>query len=134
LGWIPIKSGAASFKNSQVYFNRQFYQVWDSYGLSDYRFKSGSFSEDARGRWYFNISVEYTPTQSTGTGSVGIDLGCKETAIDSNGQRVASRDFRTLEAKLAIAQRAKKKKRVQALHAQLLMNSLGAEQVFHVCV
>lgn len=109
LGWIPIKSGAASFKNGQVYFNRQSYQVWDSYGLSDYRFKSGSFSEDARGHWYFNVSVEYTPTQSTGTGSVGIDLGCKAAATDSDGQSVPSRDYRALEAKLGLAQRAKKK-------------------------
>jgi putative transposase len=119
LGWIPIKSGAASFKKGLVCFNRQSYQVWDSYGLSDYQFKSGSFSEDARGRWYFNVSVEYTPAQSKGTASVGVDLGCKTAVTDSNGNEVVGREYRVLEAKLGLAQRAKKKKRVRAIHAQI---------------
>ena len=36
LGWIPINTGAASFKHGQVYFNGQHLKVWDSYGLSQY--------------------------------------------------------------------------------------------------
>ncbi|GGW59367.1 RNA-guided endonuclease InsQ/TnpB family protein [Alishewanella tabrizica] len=119
LGWIPIKSGAACFKSGQVYFNRQYYKVWDSYGLSGYTFKSAAFSEDTRGRWYFNVVVEVDTTQSTGTASVGIDLGCKATATDSNGVSVPSRDYRTLEAKLGLAQRASKKRRVKAIHAKI---------------
>ena len=119
LGWIPIKSGAAKFKNGQVYFNRQHYRLWDSYGLSDYTFKSASFTEDARGRWYFNVVVEVEAAQSTGTASVGIDLGCKTAATDSNGVSVPSRDYRTLESKLGLAQRASKKCRVKAIHAKI---------------
>lgn len=119
LGWVPIKSGAASFKNGQVYFNRQYYKVWDSCGLADHKFRSASFTEDARGRWYFNVCVEYTPELSTGTASVGIDLGCKTAATDSNGDSIPSRDYRTLEAQLGLAQLANKKKRVQAIHAKI---------------
>ena len=33
LGWIPVNTGAASFKHGQVFFNGQYYKVWDSYGL-----------------------------------------------------------------------------------------------------
>ena len=119
LGWIPIKSGAASFKNGQIYFNRQYYKIWDSYGLSNYRFKSASFTEDARGRWYFNAVVQIETEQSQGKESVGIDLGCKTAATDSNGDSIPSRDYRTLEPQLGLAQRANKRKRVQAIHAKI---------------
>lgn len=58
LGWIPFKSGAAVWKNGQVRYNGHFFKVWDSYGLSQYAFRSGSFTEDSRGRWYFNVVVQ----------------------------------------------------------------------------
>ena len=119
LGWIPVNTGAAQWRNGQVYFNGQYYKVWDSYGLSQYRFKAGSFNEDARGRWYFNIAVEVPRTQSQGTGSVGIDLGCKEAATCSDGDQLDGHWYRDQEHKLAIAQRARKTKRVRAIHARI---------------
>jgi len=119
LGWIPFKTGAASFKDGQVYFNRQHFKVWDSYGLSQYKFKSGSFNEDSRGRWYFNVVVEVKVEQSKGTSAIGIDLGCKEAATDSDGGRVVGRQYRKLESKLGIAQRARNKRRVKAIHAKI---------------
>jgi IS605 OrfB family transposase len=119
LGWIPINTGAAQFKNGQVYFNKQHFKIWDSYGLSSYKFKSGSFNEDSRGCWYFNVVVEIEAEQGTGTSSVGIDLGCKETATDSTGHKIKGREYRKLESKLGIAQRAKNKKRVKAIHAKI---------------
>ena len=119
LGWIPFNTGAAKFKDGQVYFNRQYFKVWDSYDLSKYKFKSGSFNEDSRGRWYFNVAVDVEVEKSTGTSSVGIDLGCKETATDSNGYKIKGREYRKLEQKLGIAQRAKNKKHVRAIHAKI---------------
>ena len=38
LGWVPFKSGAAKWKNGQVFFNGQHFKVWDSFGLSPYKF------------------------------------------------------------------------------------------------
>lgn len=119
LGWIPIKSGAAKWKNGQVFHNGQYFKVWDSYGLSDFKFRSASFSEDSRGHWYFNVVVDVKPVRSTGTQYVGIDLGCKEAAIDSNGDGIKGREYRKLEAKLGLAQRANNKKRVKAIHAKI---------------
>jgi putative transposase len=119
LGWVPFNTSAAKLKNGQVYFNKHHFKIWDSYGLSQYKFKSGSFNEDARGRWYFNVVVEVECAQSTGTRAVGIDLGCKETATDSNGYKIKGREYRRLESKLGIAQRAKNKKRVKAIHAKI---------------
>lgn len=119
LGWVPVNTGAAKWKNGQVYFNGQYYGVWDSYGLSQYKFRTASFNEDSRGRWYFNVVVEVPAEQSLGTGAVGIDLGCKDAATVSDGSKVTGRRYRELEGELGIAQRAGKKKRVKAIHAQI---------------
>lgn len=89
-------------------------KVWDSYGLSQYEFRSGSFSQDARGRWYFNVVVAVPCMESTAQGQVGIDLGLKDTATCSNGLKLESKQFyRELESKLGIAQRAKQKSRLK---------------------
>jgi IS605 OrfB family transposase len=119
LGWIPVNTGAAKWKNGQVFHNGSYFSVWDSYGLASYTFRSASFNEDARGRWYFNVVVSYDPKLADGRSSVGIDLGCKDTAIDSNGDGVKGGEYRVLEQKLGIAQRAKNKGRVKAIHANI---------------
>ena len=51
--------------------------------------------------------------------SVGIDLGLKDCATVSDGQRLEGRWYRAHEHKLATAQRARKKRRVKALHARI---------------
>jgi len=119
LGWIPINGQSIKWKNGQVYHNGSYYKVFDSYGLSGYEFKSSSFNEDARGRWYINITVQITPTKNTNTGMVGIDLGCKDTATTSDGEVLHGREYRKLEDKLAKAQRAKNKKQVRNIHAKI---------------
>ena len=120
LGWIPFKSRAAQWSNGQVKFAGHHFGVWDSYGLSQYAFRAGSFSEDARGRWYFNITVQVETTATAATGSVGIDLGLHTVATTSDGDALdALQPYRALEAKLGIAQRAGKTARVRALHAKI---------------
>jgi transposase len=119
LGWIPFNTGAAKFKNGQVFHNGNHFKIWDSYGLTKYKFKSGSFNEDARGRWYFNVVVEVEAETSRGKSSVGIDLGCKTSATDSNGGGLVGREYRRLEEKLGISQRANNKKRTKAIHAKI---------------
>lgn len=120
LGWIPFKSRAAQWQHGQVKFAGHYFKVWDSYGLSEYSFRAGSFSEDTRGRWYFNICVETTTAPTAGTGAVGIDLGLKDTATPSHGKKLAAgRFYRDLQDALGKAQRAGKKARVKAIHAKI---------------
>lgn len=120
LGWVPFKIGAAKWQNGQVKFNGHFFKVWDSYGLSQYEFRSGSFSEDSRGRWYFNIVVRAPIQPSTSAKAVGIDLGLKEYATCSDGQKLeAAQPYRQLEGKLGKAQRAKRKRQVKTIHAKI---------------
>ena len=120
LGWIPVNTGAAQWKNGQVFHNGHYFKVWDSYGLSQYKFRSASFNEDARGRWYFNVVVDVQAEIPAGQDKVGIDLGLKTTATCSDGTELeASRFYRRLEGKLATAQRANNKKRVKTIHAKI---------------
>lgn len=120
LGWVPVNTGKASWKNGQVYHNGHYFGVWDSYGLSGYKFRSASFSEDNRGRWYFNVVVDVEEKLSAGQESIGIDLGLKEVATCSDGTELGSgRWYCGAEQQIAVAQRARKKQRVKAIHAKI---------------
>lgn len=45
------------------------------------------------GYWYASITVQCNPIRSTGTGSIGIDLGCKEAITLSTGEKISKPDF-----------------------------------------
>ena len=98
LGWIPFKARALQYKAGQIAFAGQRFNLWDSYGLADYELRAGSFSQDARGRWYLNVVVKVQPQSTAGTASVGIDLGLKEAAVTSTGERIEGRFYRKLGA------------------------------------
>ncbi len=119
LGWIPFKGGHAKYKAGQIHFAGQKFSLWDSYGLADYELRAGSLSEDSRGRWYFNVAVQVQCKSSPGIAAVGIDLGLKECATTSTGDKLEGRWYRANEQALARAQRAGKKQRARAIHAKI---------------
>ena len=132
LGWIPFKKTAIKYQHGQIKYGNHWFSLWDSYGLSKYNVKTGAFVQDSRNRWYVCLVVDNAKRiESTGTESVGIDLGLKDFATLSNGQKIeAQRTYRRYEQKLGIAQRARNKKRVKAIHAkikQLRHNQLHQE-------
>lgn len=124
LGWIPFKKSALRYRNGQVFFAGVPLSLWDSYGLAGYELGAGNICEDARGRWYLNVTVKVRkkPPPAAGLleGAKAFDLGLKDFLTDSHGNQVAAQRFyRDLEAKIASAQRARKKDRVRALHAKV---------------
>ena len=121
LGWIPFKKVAIKYADGSVQYGKHQFKLWDSYGLSKYKFKTGSFVEDARGRWYVCLVVDSVKQENTvATKAIGIDLGLKDIATCSDGTVISNPQFyRKYEQKLGIAQRAKNKKRVRALHAKI---------------
>lgn len=120
LGWIPVRKDCFRYQSGQIVYNRHHFKIWDSYGLSQYAFRSGCFVQDARGRWYFCVVVTVKPEKQCGTGSIGLDLGLTTTAVPSQGKKLeAKRFYRNQQKKLAIAQQARNRKRVQAIHAKI---------------
>ncbi|MCC5611208.1 transposase, partial [Nostoc sp. CHAB 5834] len=91
--------------------------------------RPGSISEDARGRWYLNVSVKVPKATlrssadalaNVKTSALGIDLGLKSLLKACDGTEVEAQQFyRDLEPALATAQRARKVKRVRAIHAKI---------------
>ncbi|EFU8242750.1 TPA: IS200/IS605 family element transposase accessory protein TnpB [Escherichia coli] len=131
LGWVPFKGAQVKWVNGCIKFAGHYFKVWDSYGLNGFKFRAGNFAEDARGRWYFNVAVEYECEPTKGTADVGIDLGLKDIATTSDGEKLpAKRWYRELEGKLKIAQRAHNKKRVRAIHAKIKNRRKDAHHKF----
>ena len=120
LGWIPFKARAAKWKEGAVCFAGRRFQVRDSYGLENYTFRAGAFVEDARGRWYFTVQVAVEPESGHAGPVIGIDLGLKDVAVTSDGQRLEhARCYRRTQGAIGLAQRARKKARVRALYAKV---------------
>ena len=73
--------------------------------------KSATFKRDATGYWYVTLTAEfempYVPLQPVKAEQVvGIDLGLKDFAVLSNGERISPpKHYRLLERRLAKAQR-----------------------------
>jgi len=131
LGWIPFKAAGVKLVNGQIRFCGEFFGIWDSYDLSKYELGTGSFSQDSRGRWYFNTTVKIEVKPSEGKSSVGIDLGLKAAATCSDGTIFERRRITDeFAVRLAIAQRANKKKRIKAIHAKIKNSRVDAIHKF----
>jgi putative transposase len=127
LGWVPFKVRTIRYAHGQVYFAGRWFALRDSWGLADYgELRAGNFTEDARGRWYLNVTVEVPEVvgpmlpASLPPLALGIDLGLKKLVAMSDGSTIeAPRFYRDLEYALGIAQRAKKRDRARAIHAKI---------------
>jgi len=119
LGWIAIVPRAVQIAGAAVTYMKRAYRFWmsrDAEGV----FKSGAFVEDARGRWYFTMTCEVEDNLFRGNGNVGIDLGLRDLATTSDGDKIpALRHYRQHADALAVAQRAGNKKRARAINAKI---------------
>ena len=120
LGWVPFNKGHVAYRNGSFWFRGREYKAWVSRGLQEGQtFGAGSFNQDALGRWYINLPVEAEGLDSAPGNAIGIDLGLKELATLSTGAKIENpRWYRASEAKLAVAQRAGKKKQAKRIHAK----------------
>jgi IS605 OrfB family transposase len=124
LGWVPLKGRELKREGDAFRFAGNTFRVFNSRALPAGKIKDGTnFSRDSRGNWFLNIVIE---VEAVAAGvrqplkGVGIDLGLKDFATLSTGEKIeARRIYRDAEKALAVAQRANKKKRVTAIHAQM---------------
>ena len=121
LGWVPFNTGHVAYRDGGFVFRGERYEIWLHRPLpEDPRIGAGSFSQDTRGRWYINCPVEIAEATQAPLKYVGIDLGLKDFATLSTGEKIAApRFYRKSEAALASVQRRRKSKRAKAFAANI---------------
>jgi len=120
LGWVPFQAARAiKIEDGTATFLGHRYRLWYSRPI-DGAIKCGCFSADAAGRWYLNLQCEIDEVDDCGSAEVGIDLGLKTLAATSGGEKIENlRHGRAMQAKLARAQRAGRKRTVRQIHAKI---------------
>src|SRR6266403_677778 len=106
------------------------FRVFHSRPLPEGKIKDGTnFSCDARGHWFLNIVVEVAEADVRLVRSgIGIDLGLKDFAALSNGEKIENPQLlRQLADKLGTAQRSRKRRQATNLHARIV----NARRDFH---
>lgn len=124
LGWVPFNKGHVTVvKQGKLKFRGVIYETMHWRDLPvDSVICAGSFNQDARGRWYVNLPIEF-PVEAfnkSGDTVVGIDLGLKDLATLSTGEKIEHpRHYRRHEERLGKAQRARKTRYAKAIAAKI---------------
>jgi len=122
LGWVPFKGRALKRSGNSFRFAGNTFRVFNSRPLPEGKIKDGSnFSRDARGNWFLNIVIEVdAPEARDPVRGVGIDLGLKEFAALSTGEKINNpRHLRASESQIATAQRAGKKRHAARINGRV---------------
>jgi len=120
LGWVPFVPRAVRVDDTHLTYLKRKFRFWKSRDIPIDGFKSGNFTQDARGRWYVAFQCEVADDLPIAKGAIGIDLGLKTLATCSDGVTVpALRHYRKYEAALTVQQRAGNKRRIRAIHARI---------------
>ena len=120
LGWIPFKASGVKVVDDTIQYQGKVFRFWLSRPIEG-KVKTGSFSQDARGRWYVNLTIQEADRSREKTSKAcGIDLGLKTIATLSDGTELNRENLtKKYEENLAVAQRAGKKKQVATIHAKI---------------
>jgi transposase len=121
LGWIPFKVRAIKLVEDAVIYLGRVFRLWLSRPVEG-QVKTGSFVQDARGRWYVCLQCDVPDIAQLqlALNPIGIDLGLTTQITCSDGVTYSRENLtRQYEDDLAMAQRAGKKKRVKAIHAKI---------------
>jgi putative transposase len=118
LGWVPFKAANLKCKGNALRFSGKMFRVFEQDRLEGVKWRDGCFAQDAVGYWWLCLPVEIpgerTPAPRE---AVGMDLGLKDIAVTSDGERLeAGRWTQGLAEKLAMAQRRGHKRQAKRLH------------------
>jgi putative transposase len=122
LGWVPFRAANVKRKGAGVRFSGKFFRVFQRERLEGVKFRDGCFAQDALGDWWLCLPVKM-PAAEISTApqlSVGIDLGLKDIAVTSDGDRLqAGRWTQRYADKLAMAQRRGHKRQAKRIHRKI---------------
>ncbi len=118
LGYVPFKAASLKRKGRALRFCGKTFRVFEAERLEGVKWQQGCFAQDAVGEWWLCLPVKYEAEPDVAPDEwVGIDLGLKEFAVASEGERLECGQFyRTLEAKIGQAQRRGHRRQAKRLH------------------
>jgi putative transposase len=118
LGWIPFKAASLKCKGACLRFAGKAFRVFEKERLEGIKWQGGCFAQDAVGDWWLCLPVKVEVEESVAPcEAVGIDLGLKDIAVTSDGERlVAGRWTLKYAQKLAQAQRRGHKQQAKRIH------------------
>jgi len=123
LGWVPFNQGHVTFDGAIFKFRGVKYQPMHLRDIPvDAVIRAGSFNQDGKGHWYINVPVEFPAEAFAKSGEtvVGIDLGLKDLATLSTGEKIAApQHFRRSAERFGKAQRANKKRLARNIAAKI---------------
>jgi IS605 OrfB family transposase len=122
LGWVPLKGRDLKREGDGFRFAGHTFRVFYSRPLPSGKIRDGTnFSQDSCGHWFLNIvmDVDVTAARPLERG-VGIDLGLHAFATLSTGEKIAAQHlYRDVQRALAVAQRARKTRRIRSIQAKI---------------
>jgi putative transposase len=131
LGWIPFKAAGVNRKGAGIRFCGKPFRVFEARRLDGARLRDGCFAQDSCGDWWLCVPVTVAVADIPAAhDAVGIDLGCKDAAVSSDADRLASGHYRRLEAKIAQAQRRGHKRQAKRLHRKAVRQRQDAQHKF----
>jgi putative transposase len=118
LGWIPFKAVQLKRRGNALRFSGKIFRVFEREQLDTCKWKCGCFAQDAVSDWWLCLPTEKAVSQTPAPlEAVGIDLGLKDTAPTSDGEKLlAGHFYRCIEQKIAQAQRRGHKRQAKRLH------------------
>jgi transposase len=125
LGWVPFKAASLRRSGRYVRFCGKTFRFFEAERLDEITWGDGTFAQDALGDWWLCLSVKQDPHWvgppcPARRKSVGIDLGLKDIAVSSKGERLEAGRWTTRYAEeLACAQRRGHKRRAKRIHRKI---------------
>lgn len=123
LGWVPLKLDCLTQRHDRLLIGGHWFRLFYSRPIPEGArvCEGSSFAQDACGNWFLNLVLELPDAEPRQTSrAVGIDLGLKDLAALSTGEKIANPRLTDRYAvRLATADRAGKKRRVRTIHAKI---------------
>lgn len=121
LGWVPLKAASLKRKGVGVRFCGKQFRVFERARLQQVKWRDGCFAQDALGDWWLCLPVQVAAQESVAPfEAVGIDLGLKDVAVTSHGERLeAGRWTERYAARLAQAQRRAHRRTARRIHRKI---------------
>ena len=118
LGWVPFKAVQLRRNGKSLRFAGKALRVFERALLEGAVWKSGCFAQDAVGDWWLCLPVAQQVVLSVAPQEVvGLDLGLRETVATSDGDKLeAGHFYRSIEQKIAAAQRRAHHRQAKRLH------------------